>query len=66
MFKEYNSIKLKQLIEIIYIKHGNKLIILYQLLIVSRDRGKPIRDPTGLIQFFLQKMGSVLKISLSI
>ena len=49
-----------------YIKHGNKLIILYHLLIVSSDRGKPIRDPTGLIQFFLQKMGSVLKISLSI
>ena len=31
-----------------------------------RDRGKPIRDLTGLIPFFLQKMDSVLKMSLSI
>ena len=49
-----------------YIKHGNKFIILYQVLIVSRDRGKPIRDPTGLICFFCNKMDSVLKMSLSI
>ena len=38
----------------------------YQVLIVSRDRGKPIPDPTELICFFLQKMDSVLKMSLSI
>ena len=49
-----------------YIKHGNKLIILYQLLIVSRDRGKLIRDLTGLICSFYKKMDSVLKMSLSI
>ena len=49
-----------------YIKHGNKLIILYQVLIVSRDWGKPIRDLTGLIWFFYKKMDSVLKMSLSI
>ena len=49
-----------------YIKHGNKLIISIQVLIVSRDRGKPIRDQTGLICFFYKKMDSVLKISLSI
>ena len=49
-----------------YIKHGNKLIILYQILLVSRDRGKPIRDPTRLICFFCKKMDSVLKMSLSI
>ena len=49
-----------------YIKHGNKFIILYQVLIVSRDRGKPIRDQTGLICFFYKKMDSVLKMSLSI
>ena len=40
--------------------------ILYQVSIVSRDRGKPIRDPTGLICFFYKKMDSVLKMSLSI
>ena len=33
---------------------------------MSRDRGKPIRDLTGLICFFYKKMDSVLKISLSI
>ena len=49
-----------------YIKHGNKLIILYQVLTVSRDRGKPVRDLTGLICFFYNKMDSVLKMSLSI
>ena len=65
MFKEYISIKLNSRLKS-YIKHGNKLIILYQILIVSRDRGKPIRDPTGLICFFCKKMDSVLKMSLSI
>ena len=49
-----------------YIKHGNKCIISYQVLIVSRDRGKPVRDLTGLICFFYNKMDSVLKMSLSI
>ena len=33
---------------------------------MSRDRGKPIRDQTGLICFFYKKMDSVLKMSLSI
>ena len=42
------------------------MIILYQVLLLSRDRGKPIWDPTGLICFFYKKMDSVLKMSLSI
>ena len=33
---------------------------------MSRDRGKPIRDQTGLICFFYKKIDSVLKKSLSI
>ena len=33
---------------------------------MSRARGKPVRDPTGLICFFYNKMDSVLKMSLSI
>ena len=49
-----------------YIKHGNELIILYQVIIVSRDRGEPIRDLTGLICLFYKKIDSLLKMSLSI
>ena len=59
MFKEYISLKLKQMIEIklkqiIKMMHQSRFI-LHQLLKVSWYRGKPLREPNGLTLFFLQK-----------